>query len=168
MPTIIDTNCETFEKKFNEKLLNWSQSSMWKDCFCFFSHFDLTYRISLVTAITARHQFFSISRILGNSSCWLVAGAKRAIFTCEIFHLWKGGLKRKGKMSEIVELNVGGKLFMTQRSTFLRFKDSALAPLVHGKPDDKMSGGDGNDSKLQILMDENNRYFIDFDPLLFR
>lgn len=53
----------------------------------------------------------------------------------------------------IIELNVGGTKFTTSLTTLLRYK-SMLATMFSGRHD--------------AAKDENGRYFIDRDPILFR
>ena len=57
--------------------------------------------------------------------------------------------------ASMVELNVGGTIYVTTTSTLNRYPDSQLAKLI-------------NDSKLSTVRDSQNRVFIDRDGILFR
>ena len=65
-------------------------------------------------------------------------------------------------IDKIVELNVGGKVFMTKLSTLTAFEKSILGQLFMGKE------GDLKENKRDLIQDSKGRFFIDADPYLFR
>ena len=74
---------------------------------------------------------------------------------------------------KIIELNVGGKVFMTKTSTFTAFEDSFLGKFFSGLDESGTQRGhnellEGGGGRLELLQDSKGRYFLDADPQLFR
>jgi hypothetical protein len=58
--------------------------------------------------------------------------------------------------SDVVELNVGGELMLTTRSTLTRVTTSILATMFNGRREHK------------LIHDRDGNIFLDFNPILFR
>ena len=59
-------------------------------------------------------------------------------------------------MSDVIDLNIGGELLSTTRSSLTRIPKSVLSIIFNGHWEDKLS------------VDENENIFLDFNPIIFR
>ncbi|XP_048365981.1 BTB/POZ domain-containing protein KCTD8 [Sphaerodactylus townsendi] len=66
---------------------------------------------------------------------------------------------------EVVELNVGGQVYVTRHSTLLSVPDSALARMFAPR---RGGGGNGGGPPRDLPRDSRARFFIDRDGFLFR
>ena len=65
-------------------------------------------------------------------------------------------MNEKIGQDDVIELNVGGEIMATTRSTLCQVEGSLLASMFSGRWEDKLS------------KDKQGNYFLDFDPAFFK